>query len=286
MMFALPQPTKETFLENGIEFGKKWNFPNTMGCLDGKHIRIRCPNNTGSLYYNYKDFFSIVLFALVGPNYKFIAVDIGSFGREGDAGSLFRFSTKTTNFKNICTIYSAGIFSKCNLGKAIKNKLFDTPGPTVLPNSQTVMPHIFLGDEAFPILDNLLKPYPRDQSLHDRSKAVFNYRLSRARRIVENAFGILSQCFRIFYTPIQLSVDTIEDLVTVACILHNLMIEEHGTPEFYDEAQLDSIVQRDEIEMEIENGSNQELKYRIRDTFKEYFNTDGSVSWQNDTFRL
>ena len=86
MFSALPQPTRDRLCRNGLEFGKRWQFPNVMGCLDGKHVRIRCPRKTGSLYYNYKDFFSIVLFALVGPDYKFIAVDIGSFGREGDAG--------------------------------------------------------------------------------------------------------------------------------------------------------------------------------------------------------
>lgn len=52
----------------------------------------------------------------------------------------------------------------------------------VLPGSDILAPHIFLGDEAFALLENLLKPYPRDQSLHDRTKAIFNYRLSRARR--------------------------------------------------------------------------------------------------------
>lgn len=86
LFFALPQPTKELFIQNGLEFGRRWNFPNAMGCLDGKHVRVRAPVNTGSLYYNYKDFFSVVLLALVGPDYKFIAVDIGSYGREGDAG--------------------------------------------------------------------------------------------------------------------------------------------------------------------------------------------------------
>lgn len=96
LFFALPPPTKEQFESNGAQFGEKWNFPNVMGCLDGKHIRVQCPSRTGSLYYNYKDFFSIVLLALVGPNYKFIGVDIGSFGREGDAGDFKnKFMTQT-----------------------------------------------------------------------------------------------------------------------------------------------------------------------------------------------
>lgn len=260
MFFALPQPTREDFESNGLEFGKRWNFPNVLGCIDGKHIKVRCPDNTGSLYFNYKDFFSMVLLAIVGPTYKFVAVDVGSFGREGDAG----------------------IFSKCALGRAIKEKQFDFPAPKVLPNSDIIAPYVFLGDAAFPLLDNLLKPYPRNQSQNDRSKIIFNYRLSRARRIVENAFGILSQHFRIFFTPIQTSVDVIEDLVTVVCIIHNLMIDENRDENDQAMLPLDSI--EDYHEFETEN--NQELRHSIQDSYKEYFNGSGSVSWQNDSFRL
>lgn len=86
MFFALPSPTYYQFVSNAQKFWKKWNFLNVIGCLDGKHIRIQCPNKSGSFYFNYKDYFSIVLFALVDADYKFIAIDVGSFGREGDAG--------------------------------------------------------------------------------------------------------------------------------------------------------------------------------------------------------
>lgn len=131
-----------------------------------------------------------------------------------------------------------------------------------------------------------MKPYPRDQSLHDRQKAIFNYRLSRVRRLVENAFGLLSQNFRIFFTPIHSNIDNIEDLITVACILHNLIIDERGAPieiNEFNSNNFDSIVNEYH---EIEADSNMELKYKIRDTYKDYFNTIGSVTWQNDTFRL
>lgn len=86
MMFALPEPTRKQLIINAAVFRNKWNFPHVVGCIDGKHIRIRCPNRSGSLYYNYKDFFSIVLLALVDGNNRFMAIDIGSFGREGDSG--------------------------------------------------------------------------------------------------------------------------------------------------------------------------------------------------------
>lgn len=85
MLNEIPMPTKEQFQRIAEEFFQKWNFPNAIGCLDGKHVRIRCPNSTGSTYFNYKDFFSVVLLALVDANYKIIAIDVGSFGREGDS---------------------------------------------------------------------------------------------------------------------------------------------------------------------------------------------------------
>lgn len=156
----------------------------------------------------------------------------------------------------------------------------------MLPGSNLTAPFVFLGDEAFPLLNNLLKPYPRDQSMVDSEKAVFNYRLSRARRIVENAFGLLSQHFRIFYTPIILNVSVIENLITCACILQNLIIDEKGVPLDMDDL-INNELQSVSICNEIQSTSSQDLKFKIRDTFKTYFNSSsGSVSWQNDVFRL
>lgn len=174
----------------------------------------------------------------------------------------------------------------------MKYDTFDTPEPAILPGSNILLPHIFLGDEAFPLQENLLKPYSRDQSLSDKTKAIFNYRLSRARRIVENAFGILTQNFRIYNTPMHLDIHVIEDLVTVTCILHNLILKEKGGDAYaMNEGRIDENVSFDQFEPldeynEIESDSSIEKKFQIRDAYKEYFNTIGSVPWQNDTFRL
>lgn len=76
-----------------------------------------------------------------------------------------------------------------------------------------------MGDDAFPLRTNLLKPYPR--SPLTLQQPVFYYRLSRAGRTAENAFGILVQRFRIYEKPIPVKVETTETIIKAACALHN-----------------------------------------------------------------
>jgi hypothetical protein len=63
-----------------------WNFPHSMGAIDWKHVLLQCPRNSTSEYLNYKNTFSIVLFALVDANYNFMFVDAGCQGRISDSG--------------------------------------------------------------------------------------------------------------------------------------------------------------------------------------------------------
>lgn len=86
----LKDPKNIDFKGKAEEFSCKWNFPNCILAIDGKHIRIRSPNNSESLFHNYKDFFSIVLLAMIDANYTFIIVDIGSYGKEGDSGIFLK----------------------------------------------------------------------------------------------------------------------------------------------------------------------------------------------------
>ena len=167
--------------------------------MDGKHIEIKQPKNSGSYYFNYKGRFSIVLLALVDANYKFIYVDIGCNGRISD-GRVFRKST---------------------LSKAISTNLLNIPGPCTLDDGVTEAPYVIVADDAFPLMENLMKPYPfRGLSKEQR---IYNYHLSRARRIVENVFGILADRFRIFLSPILLSPKNVEILTLACCTLHNFL---------------------------------------------------------------
>ncbi|XP_050535024.1 uncharacterized protein LOC126902044, partial [Daktulosphaira vitifoliae] len=90
MPIFLPDSKNIDYKQKSAEFSYKWNFPKCILAIDGKHVRIQSPSNSGSLFHNYKDFFSIVLLAMVDANYKFVAVEIDSFGKEGDS-SIFLF---------------------------------------------------------------------------------------------------------------------------------------------------------------------------------------------------
>ncbi|GFV40550.1 DDE Tnp4 domain-containing protein [Trichonephila clavipes] len=76
----------------------------------------------------------------------------------------------------------AGTFLKSKIGRKIKkNNKFNIPAPKTLPGTDNVVPHVIVRDEAFELHQNFMKPYPKQQSLHDSLKAIYDYLLSRSR---------------------------------------------------------------------------------------------------------
>lgn len=257
---TMPETTEHSLKKISNDFYEMWNFPNCCGAIDRKHIRIVCPDSSGTLYFNFKSFFSVVLLALVDANNKFIVVGIGSYGKEGDAG----------------------IFPKSNLGKLISTGKFKFPDPECLPNTDIVVPHVFVGDEAFKLTETMMRPYPRKQSKTDQTKAIFNYRLSRARRTTENTFGIMCQNFRVFFTPINILPETVDNLIMASCIIHKLLRDERIVCPT-DSTEKDPItdVQTNMVQLSATGGNATHKAFRVRETFKDYFNSRiESVSWQ------
>lgn len=257
----LPDANTIDFKVKAAEFSYKWNYPNCILAIDGKHVRIRSPSNSGSLFYNYKDYFSTVLLAMVDANYKFIVVDIGSYGKEGDSG----------------------IFLKSELGKQILGGTFRFPEDSALPGSNIIVPHVIVGDEAFRLHKHIMKPYSRKAGKEDNSKKNFNYRLSRARRVTENAFGLLSQIFRVFYQPINIQITTCDDLIWVACCLHNMLRDaymENNKRPFYELDSEQTEPTNNMLSMTRGGGFYNIEGFEVRDRFKNFFNNEGTVSWQ------
>ena len=84
----MPVPSEDEWKSIADEFYKRWTFLNCIGAIDGKHVMIQCPFNSGSLFYNYKPYFSFVLLAVVSANYRFVMVDVGAYGGGNDSGVL------------------------------------------------------------------------------------------------------------------------------------------------------------------------------------------------------
>ena len=126
------------------------------------------------------------MFALVDADYCFQYINVGNDGQSSDS-TVFKTST---------------------LNIAMENNLLHWPDGGFC-----------VGDNAFPLQTNLLKPFSH-RNLTQKEK-IFNYRLSRARRVVENAFGILAARFCIFMRSIDLKVDTTAELVKAASAIHN-----------------------------------------------------------------
>ena len=89
---------------------------------------------------------------------------------------------------------------------------------------------MFVGDEAYPLTTYVIKPYS-GRTL-DRSKAMFNYRLSRAQRVVKCAFGICASQWRILDKSIVTKVDTGVEIVKFIALLHNVIIDVEGLHDF------------------------------------------------------
>lgn len=207
MPLYLSVPTAAKLQELADAFEAKWMHPRAVGALDGKHFAVEAPARSGSLYYNYKSFFSIVLLAISGPDLKFIAVDCGGSGRFSDSS----------------------LYDTSPLKDFIESATFP---PTAHLGNVGLVPYAVLADAGFPLSSRLIRPYSSAQSSRSSSASHFNYCHSVARRVVENSFGLLVQRFRVFLRPLKGSSDSVRDFILSSIVLHNFLIE-HSTHDCY-----------------------------------------------------
>ncbi|CAI6358305.1 unnamed protein product [Macrosiphum euphorbiae] len=184
------------------EFESKWQMPNCVGALDGKHIIHQAFPNGGSTNYNYKGTHSTILLALCDANYNFTYVNIGMPGRCSDGGVL----------------------KSCELGKQILSNGLGFPEASPISETSGNIPYFIVADEAFPLLTSMMRPYPgRGKQILPINKKIFNYRLSRARRCIENCFGILASRWRVYRQTIIASEETVNAIIKATVVLHNFV---------------------------------------------------------------
>ncbi|XP_064462305.1 uncharacterized protein LOC135372766 [Ornithodoros turicata] len=213
--YVMVPKTQEEWCGVANRFQELWQFPNCCGALDGKHVVIRPPPNSGALYHNYKGSFSIILMALVDADMRFIYVDVGRNGRMNDSG----------------------VWGSCDL------------------------------------------------------------RLSRARRIVENAFGVLSNRWRVCQSPLRHSPDRAGNIVLATVALHNFLRTVQATLPLYTPAEMVDVEDvatgtireaawrqdhqpRGVVRIRQRGFSNSRQAKEIRELYTNYFINEGAVSWQ------
>ncbi len=265
--------TPDAWKEVADQFGRRWNFHHACGALDGKHVAIKKPKKSGSAFYNYKGFFSIILMGLVDADYKFLWANVGIEGSASDAG----------------------VFNQSPLEAALREGTLGLPDPEPLPHDDRDTPYFIIGDDAFPLRTWLVKPYSHRYLSHE--ERIFNYRTSRARRVVENAFGILANRFRCLLTTMGTTPEHTSGIVQACLVLHNIMRMRYPALQNAD-LDVDDVdgqiipgawrtaAMMDEMETlgkaPRENRAGKELRMYL--TY--YYNSDiGSVPWQDAAIR-
>lgn len=132
------------------------------------------------------------------------------------------------------SISDGGVWANTDLAQDLQNGAIDLPTPRPLPERDIPFPFVFVADEAFPLSTYLMRPYSRkNRGQLTNDTRIFNYRLSRCRRTIENAFGILTARWQILQKPLSMSLENSEMLFKALVCLHNfIMIGEEELPVF------------------------------------------------------
>ena len=155
--------------------------------------------------------------AICDARYIFSIVDVGSFGSNNDSG----------------------VFTSSPMGKVFFNDEMTLPVAECLEDSPTFgkVPYLLVVDEAFPLQSWLLRPYP-GQGIPEEQR-IFNYRLSRARRVIKNAFGILTTRWQVFMQPMQSTVENTDRIVKAVICLHSFL-RQTNSPDYCPTGLVDS----------------------------------------------
>ena len=183
-----PTTSEQDFTEAMVDMNQLWQFPWCWGAIYGCHIPIQCPpggEEACKEYHNFKNFFSIVMMAIVDAAARFMWVSVGFPGNSHD--SIIFQSTQ--------------LWSDIMEKKVIPEISQNIQGTDIYP--------MILGDSAFPFRIWLMKPY---------SNAVLSaeqHYYSRARMVSE----------RVLYRKSSCQPDAVKCIALACVVLHNICID-------------------------------------------------------------
>ena len=195
-------PDEEKFKEMATYTENRWGLPHCVGAIDGSHIPIIAPQEYHCDYFNRKGWHSIILQGVVDGKGIFWNVFAGLPGSLHDARVL-RLST---------------LWELASGGNHFRAHTRNIGGVTA--------GYYLLGDSAYPLQNWLLKPF-QDTGRLTAEQHLFNKKFSRARVVVENAFGRLKGRWRCLLKRNDCDVQLVKSMVVTCCALHNLC-ENHG----------------------------------------------------------
>lgn len=172
-----------------------------------------------------------------------------------------------------------GILNDSVFGKKLTNNQLDLPDDRPLDeNSSVKVPYVFIGDKAFALRKNLLRSYPNTNN--DRQKRI--YRLSRARNVVENAFGILSARWRVY----RRQLETVDHIIKATCLLHNyLSVQLSSLPTSAVDYQNDN-EPRPNNNMTFDRLRGTREAFNVCNIYCDYFNNSGKTAFQDSRLNL
>ncbi|KAH7693417.1 hypothetical protein AAVH_39547 [Aphelenchoides avenae] len=239
-------------------FWERWDLPHTLGAIDGKHVQLRAPPQSGTQFHNYKGTFSTVLLAMCDHRYSIIYANWHNYGSSSDAG----------------------IFDRSDLKRLLKDPAnpLNLPALDPLPldagghTAAEDVPYFFVGDGAFPLMKNLMVPVGSRRL--SRENRIYNYRHSRARRMIESTFGLLCARWRILLRPIDTSA---------VISLHNFLVDELGEPFSAAFAQAEETQECSLPQARLQHANAHRARREaeeVRAKLIEFVNGVGAVEWQ------
>ena len=180
-------------------FKQNFGIPQCAGSIDGSHVPVTPPCMNHTDYYNRKGWYSMLIQAVVDHEYLFRNLCIGWPGSVHDARVLANSS-----------LYK----------KVINGQIFLGIGNHAQIQGHPIRPFL-VGDSAYPLLPWLIKPFSFSSSLTSEQK-LFNYRISKGRVVVENAFGRLKARWRRLSKQIDMHIDNAPHIIAACCVLHNV----------------------------------------------------------------